>query len=127
MYKKTQQSRDYLERIGSSSMRPVLAANVNPRAYASHEVGRLADLKDEQKRLRERLTGQLIGKVRVELQTKLSVINDEIRRLNREATETSETQILWKAIHMTFTEEQVSRLGDTLYRLRQIAWGQVQE
>lgn len=120
MYRATQEKGDWLARTGSHATRPVLAANMSPARPADFETGRLAELLDEQKRLRIALQ----AKNRQHLtQQRLAVVNAEIKRLNRLASETREQALIWQAINMTFTPKQREKLSANLMRVRMEAEG----
>jgi len=120
LYKTTQDKRDWITRVGSHADRPVLSANINPRASASFEHGRLAELEAERR--------QLLGVLAQHgnsphIDARLGKLKKEITRLNREASDASELQIMYAAIKEVLDAPTRHRLNQCRMRMQMAAEG----
>lgn len=118
MFKGAQTKRDWLERVGSYSTRPVLAAKVGTREARSFEVGRLADLLDERARLLRQLAHIPKGGDTSHVHRRLALVNPEIARLNREASDNREVELLWRAAREALPSEWFAQFSNRLKELK---------
>lgn len=123
MYKVSQQRQDWMKRVGSHATRERIAANAGPIPRAHFEDGALPELKDREARLRTRLETVSNGRLHQQLCQELARVRADIKRLNREASETHERALLWHAARMCLTPDAFEALSVTVIRLRMEAEG----
>lgn len=125
MHKSAQDQQDWIRHTGSHATRPLLNVSVRPKLHSFD--GRLAELKDEKAKLLQLVEHLKRGPAHRQAQDRIAIINQDIKRLNREASKTHQLALMGRAIVMFLGKEREAQLTRIVAALDIAASGESSE